>query len=118
MERIAAAAVERLLGRILRRAMLAMIIAVLAIVAIYQFTVAGTLALDAHYGAPQAHLIIGAIYAVITLVIAAVLWATRLKPAAADASPALSQPRELQMAMLVEAVMLGYALARKGERAH
>ena len=113
---IAAAAIEHVLGRLLRRALFAFVIAALAIVAVYHFTIAGTLALEAQFGALQAQLIAAAIYAAIALIACAMLWVLRSKSASASA-PALSGQREMQMAMLVEAVMLGYGLARKGERA-
>ena len=46
----------------------------------------------------------------------AILWATGRKSATSSA-PALAAPREMQLVMLIEAAMLGYSLARKGERA-
>jgi hypothetical protein len=113
---IAAAAIEHVLGPLLRRSLLAFVIAALAIVASYHFTSAATLALEAQYGVLQTQLIVAAIYLALALIGCAILWALRSKSASASA-PVLSGQREMQMAMLVEAVMLGYALARKGERA-
>jgi hypothetical protein len=113
LDQLATAALDHVFGRLLRRALLAIVIAALAVTAIYQFTAAATLALESQYGALQAPLIIGAIYATLALIVLAVLWAMRAKSASA---PALTGQRETQMAMLVEAVMLGYALARKGGR--
>ena len=83
--------------------------------ALYFFTVAGTIALETRYGALDARVIVGAIYAAVAI-ITTIVWATRGKPASSSA-PVLSGQREMQIAMLVEAVMLGYALARKGDRA-
>lgn len=116
LDQLATAALDHVFGRLLRRALLAILIAALAVTAIYQFTAAATLALQDQYGALQAPLIIGAIYATLALIVLAVLWAMRAKSASASA-PVLTGQREMQMAMLVEAVMLGYALARKGDRA-
>jgi type VI protein secretion system component VasK len=115
LDQIAGLAVDHLFGRMMRRALLAFLVAALAIAAIYHFTVAGTLSLEAQYGALHAQLIVGAIFTALALLAYAILWAMRNKAASAS-TPVLSGQREMQMAMLVEAVMLGYALARKGER--
>ncbi len=108
-------AFAHLFGRIFRRASLAVIVAAVAVVALYNFTVAGTIALETQYGALDARVIVGAIYAAVAIVIA-IVWAARGRPASSSA-PVLSGQRDIQIAMLVEAVMLGYALARKGDRA-
>jgi len=115
LEHIAGIAFDHIFGRILRRALLAGVIAAFAVAAIYHFTVAGTLTLEAQYGALHAQLIVAAIYTASAAVSYAILWAMRSRTASTSA-PALSAPRETQLAMLVEAVMLGYALARKSER--
>jgi len=116
IEHIAGVAFDHIFGRMLRRALLVFIIAALGIAAIYHFTVVGTLSLEAQYGALYARLIIGAIFTTLALVAYAILWAMRAKAASASATPVLSGQREMQIAMLVEAVMLGYSLARKGDR--
>ena len=115
IEDVAGLAFGHIFGRIFRRALLAVIIAALVVVALYFFTLAGTMALEARYGALDARAIVGAIYAGAAVVIA-IAWAACGKPAGSKA-PALSGQRDMQIAMLVEAVMLGYALARKGSRA-
>ena len=115
--RIMAFVAEHLVGRLLRRALIAVLMAACAVVALYQFTIAGTIALQGQYGDLYARLIVGGIYAFLTIVSLSVLWAMRPKPAGSAGTPALSNPREMQLIMLVEAVMLGYALARKRERA-
>jgi hypothetical protein len=111
MENIA----RRIFSRIFRRALLALLVAIFAVVAIYYFTVAGSIALETEYGLLHARLIVGGIYAALAIA-CAVWWAVQGKSATSSA-PALSGQREMQIAMLVEAVMLGYALARKGTRA-
>jgi hypothetical protein len=118
LDQIAATAVTHLLGRVLRRAMVAALIALFALVAIYHFTIAGTLQLEMQFGLVQARLIVGGIYTALALISLAVFYGLRTKAIANGDAPMLNQPREMQIAMLVEAVMLGYALARKGERAH
>ncbi len=50
IEHIAGLAYDRLVGRIVRRAALMVAIALCALVAIYQFTVAGSLVVQEHYG--------------------------------------------------------------------
>jgi hypothetical protein len=116
LDQIAATTFNHLLGRLMRRAVAAAIMVLFALVAIYQFTVAGTIALEIQHGALNAHLIVAGIYVALALLAFAAFWTMRAKPAA-DGMPALSQPREMQLIMLIEAVMLGYALARKGDRA-
>jgi hypothetical protein len=116
LDQIAGVAVDHLFGRMLRRAALVSVIAVFAIVAVYHFATAGTMALETHYGALHAQLIMGGVYTALSAITFAAFWATRAKSTGA-AAPALAAPREMQIAMLVEAVMLGYSLAHKGEQA-
>jgi type VI protein secretion system component VasK len=115
IEHLVEAAVGHLFGRLMRSALVALAVAALGIVAIYYFTAAGTIALDAQYGVLHTRVIVGAIYAAATIA-CAIWWAMRRRPASSSA-PALSGQRDMQIAMLVEAVMLGYALAQKGDRA-
>ncbi len=117
LDYIAAAAAARAGRRPLRRVLIALIIAGCAIIALYQFTVAGNIALSGQYGDVNARLIVGFIYAVLALILLAVLWAVRAKPARIPSTPALSNLREIQLVMLVEAAMLGYSLGRNRERA-
>jgi hypothetical protein len=107
--------VRRLFSHIFRRALLVLLVAIFAVVAIYYFTVAGSIALETQYGLLHAHLIVGGTYAALAIAVA-IWWAVEGKTANSSA-PVLSGQRDMQMAMLVEAVMLGYALARKGTRA-
>jgi ascorbate-specific PTS system EIIC-type component UlaA len=111
-----AAATNRLLGRMLRRALVVVVMGLCAMIALYHFTIAGNIALTGHFGDLNARLIIGAVYAAIALISLVILWTMRSKPAD-SATPVLSKPAETQLVLLVEAAMLGYAMARKGERA-
>ena len=117
LDNIAVLAFDHLLGRMLRRALIALAVTVCAIVAIYYFTAAGSLALETRYGAIHGNLILGVIYGGLAMVGLAIIWAMRGRSTGA-ATPALASQREMQLVMLVEAVMLGYALARKANRAH
>jgi len=112
LDQIAGVAVEHLLGRIIRRALLALAMAIFAVVAIYYFTAAGILALAMQFGELEALLIVGAIYTAAGGAALGVFWVMGAKPAASTPIPA-DKAREMQLVMLVEAVMLGYSLARK-----
>jgi hypothetical protein len=113
---IATAAADHLVGRFLRRALLALAMAALAVVAIYHFTVAGTLALENHFSDLHAQLIVAGVYAALAIANYVILWATGRGNTKAR-TPALGQQREKQLTTLVEAAMLGFELARKGTRA-
>ena len=63
LDNLASVAVDHLLGRLIKRALVAAAIAIFALVAIYHFTVAGTFALELKFGALQAQLIVGGAYA-------------------------------------------------------
>jgi len=115
IEHIAGLAFDRIFGRILRRALLLALFAIFALVALYHFTSAGTIGLEIRFGAMQAQLIVAGIYTVFALVSLAIWWGFSRRTAIAS-GPAVTVPREMQMAMLVEAVMVGYSLAKKGER--
>ena len=101
----------------LRRAVLITAIAVCPCVAVYQFTVAEALTLTAQFGVVEAHLIVDAIYAFAYLVGLSAVLAMRNRPSRVAAPATLANQREMQqLIMLVEAVMLGYILARKAHR--
>ena len=122
LDQIVSLALEQLLGRLLRRAAAFALLGLVGLIAVYHFTVAGTLALEGEFGALYARLIIAGIYTAGGLIIFGFLYATRARPLVADAKiaaalPKQGKPRKMQLAMLVEAVMLGYALsARKTPR--
>lgn len=105
---------NQLFGRLLRRALGAALLVAFAVVALYYASGAGTLALTQSYGALYAYLIMAAIYGGIALVVLFSLYATRHKSAAVNkAEDALATPPNMQIAALIEAVMLGYTMARK-----
>ena len=115
IEQVADAIAGHLFGRLLRRTLIALAAIGLGVVALYQFTIAGSLALEPQYGAIGTGLIVGAIYA--AAAIGCTIWWLMLGRPSTSRAPTLSNPREMQLAMLVEAVMLGYSLARKTPRA-
>jgi len=107
-------ALDYVFGRLLRRALVVALFALCALIAIYHFTVAGTLALEAEIGLLYARLIVAAVYTAAALITLIVLWATRTKPPLDDQiAGALTSPRNVQMAMLIEAALLGFTLGRK-----
>ena len=107
-------ALDYLFGRLLRRALVVALLALFALIAVYHFTIAGTLALDAEVGVLTARLIVAAVYTAAALLTLIVLWATRTKPPLENqVAGALTSPRNAQMAMLIEAALLGFTMGRK-----
>jgi hypothetical protein len=121
---IAGAAVGRVTGRLARRAAGWILVGVFALIALYQATVALHAYLEIQFGIVQAHLMIAGFYAVATLLLILVLWLSGRKSAKQAARPAdesglfqalsgmANAPRDMQIAMIIEAVMLGYSLSR------
>lgn len=116
---IAEGAASALIARLMKRAILIALVGVFGIVALYYASAAGTVALALAYGPIYAYLIMAGIYAIAALIALTVFYATRNRataarqPLAGEAAGLLSQPRNMQIAMLIEALMLGYSLARK-----
>ena len=80
IEHIAGLAYDRLVGRLVRHAALMGAITLCAFVVIYQFTVAGFLAIQTHYGSIEAHLFVGAVYTLLGLIGAVAIRAMRNRP--------------------------------------
>ena len=111
---LASSTLNQMFGRLLRRALGVALLAAFAVAALCYVNGAGTLALTQTYGALTAYMIMAAIYAVLALVVFTVLWSYRGRPVIAEKPEGvLASPRNMQIAMLVEAVMLGYSLSRK-----
>jgi hypothetical protein len=111
---LASTTLNQLFGRLLRRALGVVLLAAFAVIALYYANGAATLALALSYGALYAYMIMAAIYAVLALIVFTVLWANRAKHVVVEKPEgALGSPRNMQIAMLIEAVMLGYSLSRK-----
>ncbi len=113
-------AIHHIFGRLKRRAIGAALLVLFTVIAVYQFTIAGTLGLEAEYGILYARIIVAAIYTAAALSVLIVLWVTRTKPPfKAQAVDALMSPRDTKIAALIEAALLGYVMARKSdERKH
>jgi hypothetical protein len=114
ISQIVESALRMAFSRLLRRALGAGLFALLALTAIYNLTIASLLALETGYGLLHARLIVGAAYAAVALAVLIVLAVTRAKPLIEEGAAAPPpSPRNVQIAMLIEAVMLGYTLAAK-----
>ena len=114
LDDIASVTFNQLFGRLLRRASGAALLAAFAVVALYYANGAGTLALTDKFGMLYAYMIMAAIYAVAALIVLSILMSTRTKKVVAGKPEGLlAEPRNMQIAMLIEAVMLGYSLSRK-----
>jgi uncharacterized integral membrane protein len=107
-------AMERVAGRLGRRAAGWLLVVIFALAAIYQLATAMSVALELEFGLVQAHLIMGALCIVAASIIMMILSATARRWLAymqhADRSP---KQIELQVATIVEAVLLGYSLSRR-----
>lgn len=112
---LAEATIGPILGRLVRRAVLFALLGILAIVTLYYASAAGTVALALEFGPVYAYLIMAGVYALAAIAVLIAILTTRNKslPIQDRAATALSSPRNMQIAALVEAVMLGYTLARK-----
>jgi len=113
LNQITASVLHQLFGWLALRLFGYALAGLFALVALYHFTVSGTLALEARFGVVQAHLIVAGAFTAAVLVTVAILAATKTKALPTPTNGMLSEPRHMQIAMLVEAVMLGYSLARK-----
>lgn len=112
---IASAAIGRLASRLMRRIVGWLLVGIFALAALYQASVAAVAALEAQLGAVNAHLIIAGLYALLTLGIVTFLWVTVRRPFVSKeyGENLALLPPELQAATIVEALLLGYAMARK-----
>ena len=106
--------IHHLFGRLLLRTIGAVLVVLFTFIAIYHLTVAGTQALGVEYGLLYARLIVAAIYAAAALTVLTVLWATRTKLLVKDQAVNVPvSPLDMQIAALIKAAMVGYALAQK-----
>jgi hypothetical protein len=113
LEHVVSQAINQLMGRLLRRVIVMTLLGLFALAAIYHLSVAGIIALEVVFGALYARLIIAGIDLVIALAFFGVLYMTRAKPLVAKHRPGISRaPQDVQIAMLIESVLQGYALAR------
>lgn len=111
---IATTAISRIAGKLARRMAGWLLVGIFGLAALYQASVAGILALEAEFGSVYAHLLIAGFYAFVAIAVVAVLWVTVRRPFADRNRASLAKlPIEAQIATLVEALLLGYAMSRK-----
>ena len=111
----ASAAIGRIVGRLLRRAICWALVGMFALAALYQASAAARVALEAAFGAFYAHLIVAGVYALVAMSFVIFLWLTVRRPLLDDNyRKSLAQlSGEAQVATIIEALLLGYGMARR-----
>src|SRR5581483_790999 len=109
------AAFERVIQRAARRTIAWLFVVVAVLAALYQATVAVTVELELQLGAMYAHLAIAAFYLVFAAVVIIVLFSTARRASLSHVyrGSVTQLPPELQVATIVEALLLGYAMSRR-----
>lgn len=111
---IATSAIARVAGKLARRVAGWALVGIFGLAALYQASVAATVALEEQFGSLYAHLIVAGFYALVAAGVVAVLWVTVRRPFGGRASANLANlPIEKQVATIIEAMLLGYAMSRK-----
>jgi hypothetical protein len=112
---IASATIGRIVGRLARRVVAWILVGIFGLAALYQASVAAVVALEAAFGALYAHLMIAGFYAIVAIAIVTYLWVTVRRPLLDDdyRKTLAKLPAEAQVATIVEALLLGYAMSRK-----
>ncbi len=111
---IATTVITRIAGRVVRRVAGWALVGIFGLAALYQASVAAVVALEAEVGSIYAHLLIAGFYALAAGAVVAVLWVTVRRPFPAhDQASHAKLPIEAQIATIVEALLLGYAMSRK-----
>lgn len=107
--------VGRIVGTLVRRVVCWALVALFGLAALYQASVAAVVALEAHFGAVYAHLLIAGVYALLAIGILVFLWVTVRRPFVdQEYRDMLAKlPAEAQVATMVEALLLGYAMSRR-----
>jgi uncharacterized iron-regulated membrane protein len=112
---IAEAAAGRLFGKLMLYVAFALLAGIFALVTLYHFTVAGMIALEMEFGVLYARLMVAGVYLLLTLVSGGMLWMLARKAGKPSPAPEPT-PRHVQFAALIEALILGYEMARKSRR--
>ncbi len=110
-------------ARLRRDAIAYAVCAICAIMAIALITSASVLALEPQVGEVYARLIVAGVFVVIAAGVAIVLRQVHQQPRPAiplgihaEAQPSARSAQFAQLAMIVEAVLLGYSLSRRSDR--
>ena len=112
---IAEVAAARLLGKLALFLVLGLFGTICALFALYNVTIAGMMTLEVEFGVVTARLIIAGIYMVLALGSAGMLWFWANKAGKSKPAPEPTL-RHIQLAALIEALILGYEAAKKGHR--
>ena len=117
---IASATIGRFLGQLMRRVAGWALVAVFALAALYQASVAAALALEGMVGALYAHLIVAGVYALLATAVVVWLWLTVRRPLVDNEfrKSLATLPVEAQIATVIEALLLGYAMSRRKKKKH
>jgi hypothetical protein len=109
------ATIGRIVGRLVRRAACWALVGVFGLAALYQASVAVGVALEIKFGAVYAHLMIAGFYALVAIGFVIFLWVTVRRPLLDEKyRKSLAQlSGDAQVATLIEAMLLGYAMARR-----
>jgi nitric oxide reductase large subunit len=112
---LASATVGRIVGRLARRVVGWALVGLFGLAALYQASVAATVALETLFGAFYAHLMIAGFYALAAIAIVIFLMVAVRRPFVDDDyRKTLAQlPVEAQVATIIEALLLGYAISRR-----
>jgi hypothetical protein len=112
---IASATIGRIVGGLMRRLVCWVLVGVFGLAALYQGSVAVVLALEAQFGAVYAHLMIAGVYASLAIAVVIFLWVTVRRPFVNDEyrKTLAKLPAEAQVATIIEALLLGYAMSRR-----
>jgi hypothetical protein len=115
---IASATIGRLASKLMQRVAGWALVAVFALAALYQASVAATVALEDIVGVLYAHLIIAGVYALLATAVVVLLRVTVRRPFVDDEfrKSLTMLPPEAQIATVIEALLLGYAMSRRKKK--
>jgi hypothetical protein len=112
------ATIGRLVGQLVRRVVYWALVGVFGLAALYQASVAAMVALEAKVGGFYAHLMIAGFYALVAIAVVIFLWVTVRRPFVDDEfrKSLATMPPEAQIATVIEALLLGYAMSRRKKK--
>jgi hypothetical protein len=111
---LASATVGRMVGRLMRRVVAWALVGLFGLATLYQASVAAGVALEGLFGAVYAHLMIAGFYALLAGATVIVLVTVRRPFVDDEYRKSLAQlPVEAQVATIIEALLLGYAMSRR-----
>lgn len=116
-DHIVSLTIGQVVGRLIRRVLAMIVLALFFLGTIYHLTVAGTVALEGVYSPLYARLMIAGAYLVITIAIGSGLYLTRARPLIVKPRTSGSRAsQDAKMAMLLESVLAGFTAPRRKSR--